>query len=138
MNSRFVIATLVGAVVLFVAGFVIFGLAFNSFYLGNQGTATGVNRDTMEWPWLIASTLASAALLTLVLGWAGARAPVAGFKVAAIIGLLTGAAFDFGVYSMTNVQSLTITLVDPILVAIQMGIGGAVIGMMLGQGETAS
>ena len=43
-------------------------------------------------------------------------------------------AFDFGMYSMTNVQSLTITLVDPLLAAIHMGIGGAIIGLMLGRG----
>ena len=138
MNSRFAMATLAGTFVLFVAGFVIFGLALNDFYISNPGTATGVNKDAIEWPWLIVSNVANAALLTLVLGWAGSKTAVTGFKAAAIVGLLMAVAFDFGVYSMTNVQSLTITLVDPILVTIQTGIGGAVIGMTLGRGETAS
>ena len=43
-------------------------------------------------------------------------------------------AVDFGMYSMTNVPHLTATLVDPIFGAIYMGIGGAVVGMMLGGG----
>jgi hypothetical protein len=128
-------ATLAGAVVLFLGGFLIFGLALNSFYMSNQGTATGVNKEAIEWPWMIAATIANAALLTLVLGWAGAKTPAEGFKAAGLVGLLLAIGIDFGMYSMTNIQNMTITLADPPLAAIYFGIGGAVIGVMLGRGE---
>ena len=124
MSSKFAIATLAGALVLFITGFLIFGLALNSFYMSNRGTATGIYKEAIEWPWLIVSIIASAALLTLVLGWAGAKTPAAGFKAAALLGLLMAIATDFGVYSMTNVQNLTVTLVDPLLTGIYMGLGG--------------
>lgn len=133
MNSKFLTATLVGAVVLFLLGFLIFGLALTGFYEGNAGTATGVDKETPEWLWLILSVLATSALLTLILGWRGAADAAAGFKTAAIVGLLWGMSWDFGIYSMTHLQTLTLTLVDPILSAVYMGLGGTAIGLMLGR-----
>ena len=137
MNAKFGMAVLAGAVALFVTGYLIFGLALSGFYESNAGTATGVNKETPEWLWLILSTLAFAALLTVVLGWAGAKDVASGLKTAAIFGLLLGFAIDFGFYSMTNIQNLTLTLVDPFLGAVHSGIGGAVIGLMLGRGGSA-
>jgi|TARA_B100000315_G_scaffold233813_1_gene247270 hypothetical protein len=54
------------------------------------------------------------------------------------VGLLLAVGIDFGMYSMTNIQNLTITVVDPPLAEIYFGIGGAVIGLMLGKGETGA
>ena len=138
MNSKFLTATLVGAVVLFVLGYLIFGLALTGFYEGNAGTATGVDKEVPEWLWLILSVLATSTFLVLVLGWRGVTDLAAGFKTAAIVGLLWGMAWDFGIYSMTNLQTLTLTLVDPILSAIYMGLAGAAIGLMLGRGAPDS
>jgi len=137
MNSKFLTAMAVGAVVLFLGGYLIYGLALSGFYESNAGTATGVNKESIEWLWLILSTLATAALLTVVLGWRGANDAASGFKTAAIVGLLFAMAVDFGFYSMTNIQTLTVTLVDPIVAVVHMGIGGAVIGVMLGRSDVA-
>ncbi len=134
MSKNFMMATLVGAVVLFVAGYLLYGLALAGFYESNVGSATGVMKETPEWLWLILSMVSFAAVITLVLGWAGAKDPASGFKIAAIFGLLMAVSVDFGQYSMTNLMNLTVTLVDPIVGAIHAGIGGAVIGMMLGKG----
>lgn len=137
MNAKTGMAILAGAVALFVTGYLIFGLALAGFYESNAGTATGVNREAPQFVWLILSTLAFAAVLTVVLGWAGAKDVASGLKTAAIFGLLLGLAIDFGFYSMTNIQNLTITLVNPGGGAIHSEIGGAVIGMMLGRGDSA-
>lgn len=137
MNAKTGMAILAGAVALFVTGYLIFGLALAGFYESNAGTATGVNREAPQFVWLILSTLAFAAVLTVVLGWAGAKDVASGLKTAAIFGLLMGFAIDFGFYSMTNIHNLTITLVNPGGGAIHSGIGGAVIGMMLGRGDSA-
>jgi len=137
MNSKSMTATLVGAVVLFLLGFLIYGLALAGFYEANVGTATGVVKDPPEWLWLILSTIAYAGLLTVTLGWAGSKDAMSGFKTAAIVGLLMSLSFDFGIYSMMNTQNLTVTLVDPIVGTLHAGLGGAVIGMMLGRGGGA-
>ena len=134
MNDTFIKATVAGAVVLFVVGFLLFGLALAGFYENNVGSASGVVKDPPEWLWLVLSTLVTAALLTLVLGWKGATDAATGAKTAAIFGLLFAMSIDFGLYSMTNIPNLTVTLVDPILVAVYMATGGAIVGMMLGKG----
>ena len=134
MNKNFAMATIAGAVVLFIVGYLVYGLALESFYASNAGTATGVMKEAPEWLWLILSTVAWGATLTLILGWAGSTDPAGGFKTAAIVALLVGISFNFGQYSFTNLSTLTLTLVDPIIGAIHSGIGGAVIGMMLGKG----
>jgi len=43
--KRFLIGTLVGGVILFATGYLIFELAFGDFYAANAGSATGVERD---------------------------------------------------------------------------------------------
>ena len=133
MNRTFIQATVAGAAALFVVGFLLFGLVLAGFYENNVGSATGVTKAPPEWLWLILSTLALAALLTLVLRWKGANDAATGAKAAAIVGLLFAMSVDFGSYSMTNVQNLTATLLDPIFSAGYMASGGAVIGIMLGR-----
>jgi len=135
MSSKSLTAIAVGTVVLFLSGYLIYGLALAGFYESNGGTATGVSKEVPEFLWLILSTLATAVLLTVVLGWAGATDPASGFKSAALVGLLMAFSIDLGIYSMMNIQTLTLTLVDPFVAAINTGIGGAAIGMMLGRGD---
>ena len=69
MNAkRLVVGTLVGGVVLYVVGYVIFTRAFAAFYAANAGTATGVDRGG-ELFWAVAlANLAYAALVTFAMG----------------------------------------------------------------------
>jgi len=135
MNSRFAVATLAGTVVLFVVGYLLWGLAFADFMAGNAGSATGVIKDPPGFLWLLVGQIVGAALLTLVLGWRGVTDVATGLKTGAVFGLLMGLAVDATMYATANISNLTATLVDPVLVAIQMGLAGAVIGMMLGRSE---
>lgn len=134
MNKNFAIAVGAGSVVMFLVGFLLYGLALAGFYEGAAGTATGVVKDPPEWLWLILSTVLYTTVLALVLNWAGSKDAVGGFKTAALLGLLMSASFGFGQYSMTNLMTLTAVLVDPFVAALHAGIGGAVVGMMLGKG----
>ena len=67
--KRFTTATLAGAVTLFVAGYLIYGLALADFYAANVGSATGVEKDPPIWLYLVLGQLVFAAFVTLVLGW---------------------------------------------------------------------
>jgi hypothetical protein len=134
VSKNFTMATIAGAVVLFVTGYLIFGWALTGFYESNAGSASGVMKESVGWLWIIMSTIAYAALLACILGWAGSKDVAAGFKTAAVVGLLIGISVTWGQYAFTNLNNMTLTLVDPVLGAIHSGIGGAVIGMMLGKG----
>lgn len=131
MDSRFAVATIVGAVVLMVLGFVFYGLLLMDFFAANTGTATGVVKDPPDWLWLSLGQIAGAALLTLVIGWAGAKSPAAGLKVGAIFGFLMSLGIGLTMLGTTNTTTLVAAIVDPFVAAAMFGITGAVVAKLL-------
>jgi hypothetical protein len=131
-TKRFVLATVVGGIVIFFTGGLIYGVLTASFFEANQGSATGVMRDTPDYVHLFLGQLVFGAFLTTIIGkWAGVSGAGAGLRIGAITGLLFGFAVDLTMFGVTNISNITATLVDPFLAMIQMGIGGAVVGAVL-------
>jgi hypothetical protein len=128
---RFLIGTVVGAVVLFLAGYLIFNTILGGFFATNAGSATGLARTPMLL-WSIAiGCVGFAALICYCMGNRGASGLGAGATVGAIVGLLLAVFVDFVMYGTQNISNLTATIVDPIATAVHGGIGGAVIGLVL-------
>jgi hypothetical protein len=130
--KRFVTGTLVGGFTLYVTGYLIFIMAFGSFYAANQGSATGVDRSG-ELVWAVAlGALAYAALIMFVIGnRRGALSVGDAAWVGAIVGFLLWFTADFTLYGLTNISNLTRTVVDPLLEIVHGGIAGAVIAAVL-------
>jgi len=133
-TKRFATGTLVGGVILYVAGYLIFDLAFAGFYAANAGSATGVARDP-QLVWAVAlGSLSYAALVTLAIGSrAGSSNKGAGVKTGAVVGFLLWFTADFIFYGIQNVSNLTRTVVDPLLELVRSGIAGGVIAVVLGK-----
>jgi len=131
--QRFAVATLAGGVTMFVLGFLIYGVAFASFFATNTGSATGIAREPLALWALALGQLVFGAFLTIVLGWARVSSAGGGLRAGAIVGLLAVLGVDLTMYGTTNIANMTATLVDPILAMIQMGSAGAVIGALLGK-----
>lgn len=129
-TKRLVIGTIVGGVVLYLAGYLIFDLATADFYTANA--TTGLYRDA---PLLWATALGSlslAALITLgVASRAGAPTVVRGFVTGAVIGFLVWFGVDFIRYGNSDRWNITLTIVDPLLELIRNGIVGAAIAAVL-------
>jgi hypothetical protein len=132
--GRIVLATLAGAVVMFVVGFLIYGVAMVSFFAANVGAATNALKDPPEVIYIALATLITALLYTMVISrWENATSLAGGAKVGALLGFMIALAMDLTLYGTTNVQNMTATLVDPIC-SLPVGLaGGAVIGMVLGR-----
>ena len=132
--KRLIIGTVVGAITLYILGYVIWELAFVDFFAANAGSATGVARDTLV-IWAVAlGTVSYAALLTLAIGTrAGSATIVEGLKIGAIVGFLMWFGVDFIHYGIGNVSNLTATIADSLLELIRAGISGAVIAAVLGK-----
>jgi len=132
--KRFIIGTVVGAITLYILGYLIFDLAFAEFYAANAGSATGLVKDPQV-IWAIAlGTLSYAALLTFAIGTrAGPTTIAEGLKIGAIVGFLLWFTVDFILYGIFNISNLTATLVDPLLEVIRAGNSGAVIAAVLGK-----
>jgi hypothetical protein len=125
--------TVVGAIVLYATGYLIFDLVFANFYRTNAGSATGVDRGgQLVWAMSVAN-LAYGALITFAIGnRIGTLSMAGGAKIGAIVGFLLWCTVDFVYYSTTNIANLTRTVVDPLLEFVHGGIGGAVIAVVLG------
>lgn len=131
--KRSLTGALVGAIVLYATGYLIFDLAFAKFYSTNVGSATGVERDDqLVWAMLVAN-LTYGALITFVIeNRTGILLIGEGAKIGAIVGFLLWCTVDFVYYGTTNIANLTRTVVDPLLEAVHGGIGGTVIAAVLG------
>ena len=130
------LATLVGFIVLFLLGWLIYGMLLMDFYGNNSGSASGVMRadDEMIWWALILGNLFQAYLLVYIFGnWANITTFSDGLKAGAIIGLIMGLAFNFTMYGTSNIMNMTSALVDPFVSAVMMAITGGVVGFMLGR-----
>lgn len=127
-TKRFGIATLVGGIVLFAVGYVIFNVIFASFYAANAGSATGVDRTTqIQWAMAVGN-LAYAALIAYVLERGGGTVSIGeGAKVGAIVGFLIWCTVDFIFYGATNTTTLLRTAVDPLLEIVHGGVAGAAV-----------
>ncbi|MEP4534145.1 MAG: DUF1761 domain-containing protein [Cyclobacteriaceae bacterium] len=131
-----ILATLVGFVVIFLLGWLLYGFLLMDFYGANSGSATGVPRDEADMVWwaLIVGNLLQAYFLVYIFGKMGhVNSFMSGLSTGAIIGLILGLAMNLTMFGTTNMMNLTATMVDPFASMIMMGLTGGVIGMMLGR-----
>ena len=130
-TKRFLAGTVVGGIVLYAFGYLIFTVGAASFYAANAGGATGVVRPA-EIMWAVAlGAFAYAALICYAMGARTASGLSGGAKVGAIVGFLAWFTVDFILYGVSDVANLTRTIVDPLLELVHGGIGGAVIGLVI-------
>jgi len=138
-SNRVGLALVVGAVVLFATGWLIFNMAFAGFYAANAGSATGVDRETqIMWAHALASLAYAALILYAMRGHLGGMSIGQGTMTGAVVGCLMWFTVDFVFYAATNMSTLTLAVVDPILEFIHGGIGGAAIAAVLRSGSTGS
>ena len=133
MNTKqWVVGTVGGAVVLFAVGYVIFELLMKDFYAANGGTATSVYRE-VQIVWAVAvGALAYAALILYALRANVASLDVAtGAKVGATVGFLIWLCADFTLYGISNINTLTLAIVDPLVELVRGGITGAAVAVIL-------
>jgi len=133
MNTKqWVVGTVAGGIVVFGLGYVIFEMLLADFYAANAGSATGVMRDPQVIWAIFVGALAYAALILYAMRSQAAPASMAsGMKVGAIVGFLLWACADFTFFGITNLNNLTITIVDPLVEIVHGGITGAVLGALL-------
>ncbi len=135
-SKKRIMATLAGFVILFLLGWLLYGMLLMDFYQANSGTVSGVMREESEMIWwaLIVGNLLQAYLLVYIFGkWANITSFGGGLQAGAILGLILGFAINLTMYGTTNMMNLTAALVDPFVGAVMMGITGGVIGYVLGR-----
>ena len=132
--KRFVTGSVVGGIVLYAVGYLIWDVAFADFFRANAGPATGVPRDTQV-IWAVAvGNLAYGTLVTWVmLSRGGTTAIGAGLRIGATVGFLMWVGVDFIFYGVMNLSNLTATMTDPLLELVHGGLAGAAIAAVAGK-----
>lgn len=132
-TQRCLLGTVVGGVVLFFLGYGLYGVLLASFFEANMGSATGVNRETIDFVALGIGQLMWGGVLTVLVGWKKAASAVEGLRVGVIAGLLFFLGFDLTLYASTNISNLTSALADVVVATILFGITGAIVAVVVGQ-----
>lgn len=135
MNTKCLVASVAGAVVLFVGGYVLYELVLGGFFAANAGSATGVIKESPDFLWVAVGQLASGGVLATALGWKGATDVAGGAQAGAKLGALIAVAFGFVMLGAMNISTLASVVVDVVVTGVLWGAAGAVVGMMLGRGD---
>lgn len=131
--KRFATGTIVGGIVLYAMGYVIWDVLFAGYFEANAGSATGVWRETRILWATIASNLTAGALITWIFLRGGGGSVIAGLKVGATTGFLVWLSVDLFFYGAANLSNLTASLVDPLLELVHGGAAGAMIAAAVGR-----
>lgn len=130
--QRCVLGTVVGGLVLFFLGYLLYGILFAGFFEANAGSATGVTREPFNFVALGVGQLMWGGALTVVLGWTRTSSVAGGIKVGAAIGLLFFLGFDLTLYATTNLSNLTGAIADAVLATVLFGVTGAAVVPVIG------
>jgi hypothetical protein len=133
MNTKqWVVGTVAGAIVLYAVGYVIFEVLLGDFYAANGGSATGVSRDPqILWAVVVGGLAYAALILYAVRANVASLTVVGGMKAGATVGFLIWLVADFTLYGITNINNLTLTIVDPLVELVHGGIAGAAMAALL-------
>ena len=140
MNTqKFLVSGIVGGIVSFLGGYLIYGLLMDSFFINNPGTVSvGVMRNMHDFVWLslcLGSLLQGLFISYIFNKWANISTLGAGAIAGLIIGFFMSSSFDSMMYATTNIMSKKGALGDIVCTTILAGMIGAAVGMMNGIGK---
>ncbi len=137
MNSKIIVAALLGALASFILGFLFYGLLLMDYMSSNMipgAMKTEAEMGASSYIFLFLGTFASSLLLAYVFDrWANIRTAGGGASAGALLGLLMILSFDFGMYATTNLLKMNFMLLDIALNVVFAAAAGAVIGWWLGR-----
>ena len=131
-SKKFLISGLVGGIVSFFVGFLIYGIALAKIMDASTGTATNVMRGPNEMVYwsIILGSLFMGLTLAYIFELGKIKTVGSGFLVGAVAGLLIIAGHDFTSYGTSNLFNLNGLVADLIASTIMQGITGAAIGFV--------
>jgi hypothetical protein len=134
-TKKLLTGIVVGWITMFAVGYLIFDLAMADFYATNNAGAFGIGREAIIWLPVVLGSASLATLVTLCIGWSGAKNAAQGFKVGGMVGFLVWFGVDLILYGNFTISTNIFPLVDGSLEIVRTGIVGAVIATVLGGSE---
>ena len=138
MNTKTLIATLVGTIASFALGALVFGMLLKGFYDSNMTHYEGLMKAEPDLLLLILMNLCWAAILVYIFSkLANIKSFANGASAAFVITGLITLAYDLFFLAFMNLYTNTYLVVDVIVNAIFGAIIGGIIGWVLGYGNKA-
>lgn len=138
MNSKTLISALLGAIVSFAAGYLIYGLLLKDFFHDHSVAYAGLMKDPPE-IWAIGvANLAWGLATAYIFNMGNVRTAGKGFVKGFIIFCLLGIATDLLMFAQMNLFSLKLAAIDVAISAVLGALAGTVIGWWLGRGTKAA
>lgn len=138
MNSKnYFLAGILGGIVYFLLGWLVYGMLLMNYMEENAGLALGVNRVEMLLWSIGLGSLLYGFFLSYIFSCVGqVKTAAAGAKSGAWVGFLVAGAIDFTMYGTTNISTLNAVAVDILAATVIVSITGAVVAWVLGAGTT--
>lgn len=140
MNSKkFLIGGIVGGILFFLLGWLIYGMLLMNFMTQHAtAAAAGVMRPEAEWPWwaMIVGNMGLGFLVSYVLAKANVSGAAAGASTGAAVMFLVSLSYDFIIYAQMNLYDLTGAAVDIISSAVIGAVVGAIVGWLNGRNSS--
>lgn len=134
MNTKTIVAVIVGAIASFLLGWVIWGILLMDFFEANTIQYEGMMYDEPKLWAIFISNLASSALLGWILAKTNTTGFGGGFMTGLIIFCLNSISIDMMFYSMMNWYSnFTVIIVDTIVNSLFGGVIGGIIALVRGK-----
>jgi hypothetical protein len=131
--TKILLGGLVGAIVLFLLGWAVYGGLFADFTATNFNQSAMKPMEEMNWLAMILANLAFGYLLAFVLGWSNEKGWKTGAKVGIVIGLLYSISVDLGMYAMADwYLNFGAVVVDIIVYSVLVTIVGIVVALVMG------
>lgn len=138
--KKLLMGGIVGGILFFGLGYLIYGNLLTGFMQKHPGTATGVDRamDDLQFLYLIIGNMASGFLMAYIFVKGNVNTIGNGLVTGGIVGALVSIGFDCVMYATTHVISKTAMAADVAASTVMCAIVGAVVGMVMGMGKKTS
>lgn len=137
MNVRAILAAVAGAVVMFLLGYLVFGVALASWYEQQMAAAKALLHTPMPvlWALFLAQLMFTLLLATVYDRYASISTPAGGAIAGLWMGFLVFMSYDLSSFAFFKFVTLQFAVIDALLNTVIAAIAGGVVGLVLGLGK---
>lgn len=139
-SKKFMLGGLLGSVVNFFLGWLVWGMLLMGFIQKHSNPSASVifrSDEKMVWWAMIAGNLAAGFLVCYILTKANIKTAGGGAFTGAVVGMLSALAVDCMMYAQMMIYGLPALVVDIAAATVVTGIVAAVVGWFLGRGNAS-
>jgi len=134
--NKILIAGVVGGLVFFLLGWLMYGIILIDFMMANSGVPASLHKPMPDMLPLVIANLSWGFLFAIILGkWSTGLSIATGAMRGALIALLVGMFMDLAMYATTTMINMNALIADLLAMVVNGAIGAAIITWILNFGK---